>query len=247
MSYQKDWFVFNVHKVKPFIQCSVFHPVSLREHLPNKTKQKMLTNLILRGAIIKCSVSIVAPRTVGNHWQNWMQCKFRFKSCSYELKLLYLSVDNSFWVKLTTLTKVDYNEDLKTFNGVFWMAICISTHKKSDLSQSKTSVTILKFCFLFTTSKVVSSLHWIIFLSFCSFSYNRVYFNWSRLSVSDVIVSQKGFNGDKKLHFFAPNECALRYWASMGLKMNQRKYTPLYKKDINKIKISQWRLLILLQ
>ena len=30
---------------------------------------------------------------------------------------------------------------------------------------------------------------------------------------------------------FAQNECALRYWVSVRLKMNPRKYTPLYEKD----------------
>ena len=34
------------------------------------------------------------------------------------------------------------------------------------------------------------------------------------------------------------NECALWYWASVWLKMNQRKFTPLYEKDKNKIKRS---------
>ena len=29
-----------------------------------------------------------------------------------------------------------------------------------------------------------------------------MYYNWVKLSVSDVIVSQKGTNGDRKLHFF---------------------------------------------
>ena len=31
---------------------------------------------------------------------------------------------------------------------------------------------------------------------------------------------------------FAQNECALRFWASVQLKMKQRKYTPLYIKNI---------------
>ena len=48
----------------------------------------------------------------------------------------------------------------------------------------------------------LSSLHWIISLSFCSFSYKGLCFVKLKLSVSDVIVSQKGSNGDRKLHFF---------------------------------------------
>ena len=41
----------------------------------------------------------------------------------------------------------------------------------------------------------------------------------------------------------AQNECALRYWASMQLKMNRRKHTPLYKKTKNNPNLIQWRLL----
>ena len=48
----------------------------------------------------------------------------------------------------------------------------------------------------------LSSLHWIISLSFCSFLYNGVCFVLLKLSVSGVIASQKGSNGDRKLQFF---------------------------------------------
>ena len=48
---------------------------------------------------------------------------------------------------------------------------------------------------------VQSSLHWTFPLSFCSFLYNGVYFDRLKLSVSDIIVSQKGSNGDGKLQF----------------------------------------------
>ena len=48
----------------------------------------------------------------------------------------------------------------------------------------------------------ISSVHWIISLSLCSISYNGVCFKRLKLSVSDAIVSQKGSNGDGKLHFF---------------------------------------------
>ena len=47
-----------------------------------------------------------------------------------------------------------------------------------------------------------SSLHCNVSPSFCSFLYNGVYFDGLKLSVSDVIVSQKGPNGDGKLRFF---------------------------------------------
>ena len=88
-----------------------------------------------------------------------------------------------------------------------------------------------------------SSLHCNISLSFCSLSYNGVCYNLLKLSVSDVIVSQKGSNifinvcvryegtkGRVKT-LFAQNECALWYWASVRWKMNWRKYTPFYEKD----------------
>ena len=47
-----------------------------------------------------------------------------------------------------------------------------------------------------------SSLYCIISFSFCSFSYNGVCYDGFKRSVSDVIVSQKGSNGDRKLQFF---------------------------------------------
>ena len=41
---------------------------------------------------------------------------------------------------------------------------------------------------------------------------------------------------DKKLLLalqnFAQNECTLGYWPRVQLKMNRRKYSPLYEKDI---------------
>ena len=51
-------------------------------------------------------------------------------------------------------------------------------------------------------------LHWDtvvsikISLSVCSFSYNGVYYDQVKLSVSDIIVSLKGSNGDRKLLLF---------------------------------------------
>ena len=72
-----------------------------------------------------------------------------------------------------------------------------------------------------------SSLHCNISLSFCSFSYNEVYFDGIKLSVNDVIDSQKGSNGNGKLKFngrdynFTCTLCAkLRLWAKMLLKMS---------------------------
>ena len=44
----------------------------------------------------------------------------------------------------------------------------------------------------------VSSLHWLILLSFCSFLYNGVWYKVFKLSENDVIVSLKGSNGEWK-------------------------------------------------
>ena len=49
----------------------------------------------------------------------------------------------------------------------------------------------------------MSSLHWSFSLSFCSFSYHLVQF---KLAVNDVIVSQKGSNGDGKLYVLETKE-----------------------------------------
>ena len=49
---------------------------------------------------------------------------------------------------------------------------------------------------------VASSLHRGISLSFYLFLYNGVCFDELKLSVYNVIFSQKGSNGDKKLQFF---------------------------------------------
>ena len=42
----------------------------------------------------------------------------------------------------------------------------------------------------------LSSTHWIVLLTNGSFLYNGVYYNRLKLSIYDVIVSQKGFNGE---------------------------------------------------
>ena len=44
----------------------------------------------------------------------------------------------------------------------------------------------------------LSSLYWNIYLSFCSVLYNGVCYNVLKLSADDVIVSQKGSNGERK-------------------------------------------------
>ena len=46
-----------------------------------------------------------------------------------------------------------------------------------------------------------SCLHCNIYLSFCSFSYNKLCLYQLKLSVNGFLVSQKGSNGDGKLKF----------------------------------------------
>ena len=75
----------------------------------------------------------------------------------------------------------------------------------------------------------LSSLHCIISLSFCSFSYNGVCYDKLKLSVDDIIVSQKGSNGDRKLH---------------GTLNEPREIHSILQKEYRiKTKIVQWRLL----
>ena len=69
-------------------------------------------------------------------------------------------------------------------------------------------------CFLLNQQFLpISSLHWIISLSFCLFSYNGVCQVVLKLSITDVIVSQKGSNGDGKLHFFGRDYILLALFA----------------------------------
>ena len=67
-----------------------------------------------------------------------------------------------------------------------------------------------------------SSLHCNFSLSFCSFSYNGVHFDGLKLSVNDVIVSQKESNGNGKLQFFGrdynfthPHCAKIHLWAKI--------------------------------
>ena len=78
-----------------------------------------------------------------------------------------------------------------------------------------------------------SSLHWNISLSFCSFSYNGVCYDVSKLSVCDVIVSQKGSNGNRKLQLlgwvynFTRSQCAkIHLWAKILLSKHAMKNEP---------------------
>ena len=80
---------------------------------------------------------------------------------------------------------------------VYWRALLPRTVQTS-IPYPKTILTLGKF----DNWKVLSSLHWSFSLSFCSFLYNGVCFVGLRLSVNDVIVSQKSSNGDGKLQFY---------------------------------------------
>ena len=93
----------------------------------------------------------------------------------------------------------------------------------------------------------MSSLHCNISLSFCLFFYNGVCFEGLKLSVDDTIISQKRFQGDRKLHFFGhnnivQNENALWYWPSKQLKNNQLNMLHYMKRIQNITKIVECRL-----
>ena len=56
------------------------------------------------------------------------------------------------------------------------------------------------------------SLHWIISLSFSSFWYNGVCYSWFKLSVNDIIVSQKKFHYEKLQFFGRDSKVKERYF-----------------------------------
>ena len=80
-------------------------------------------------------------------------------------------------------------------------------------------------------SMLHSSLHCNISLSFCAFLYNGVCFDQSKLSVSGIIVSQKGSNGDRKLQFLG--------W---DYKENEGNALHCTKRTQNKTNLVRWRL-----
>ena len=93
-----------------------------------------------------------------------------------------------------------------------------------------------------TLLQVASNLHCNISDSFCSFSYSGVCFVQLKLSIDDIIIIQKGSNGDLKFklydmdYYFTCTLCAkLHLWAKI---LNLRKYTPLYEKLYNQTKIA---------
>ena len=53
-------------------------------------------------------------------------------------------------------------------------------------------------CFLLIGSSETVVVSIRLFLTFCSFSYNGVYYDVLKLSVCEVIVTQKGSNGEGK-------------------------------------------------
>ena len=78
-----------------------------------------------------------------------------------------------------------------------------------DISLVYSSIRFQSLCYLLKLTVVIfqnkrcrSSLHCNISLSFCALLYNGVCFFGLKLSISDVIISQKGSNGDRKLQFF---------------------------------------------
>ena len=111
----------------------------------------------------------------------------------------------------------------------YWLAQKTSTTKNLDKTKSKLTWTCNSFLCSVENSKlmfrlvmtdpgstkkeeysnVLSGLHCIFSLSLCLFSYFEVYFNRLKLSVDDIIVSQKGSNGDGKLGFYKRENSAM--------------------------------------
>ena len=107
------------------------------------------------------------------------------------------------WQKYTTFTCLLVRRALQHC----WCGFDHQTHWQSHASHVKTK----KKQDRFTTCFKTSSLHWNFYLSFCLFSCNGICFDGLKLSASDIIVSQKGSNGDRKLHFFGRG---YKYWGS---------------------------------
>ena len=73
-----------------------------------------------------------------------------------------------------------------------WCQIVANTNTDSDFATGNFH-SVVSFC-----NVRKSSIHWLILLSFCSFLYSGVYYDVFKLSAGDVIVSQKGSNGEWK-------------------------------------------------
>ena len=79
---------------------------------------------------------------------------------------------------------------------------------------------------------------YFISLSFCSFSYNGICYNRLKLSVSDIIVSQKGSNEDGKLHFFGTIIDASKNWNLAPQAIKNSSSISMAKKEIKKFVIT---------
>ena len=100
----------------------------------------------------------------------------------------------------------------------------------------------------------LSSLHCNTSLSFCLFSYSGLCFGKLKLSVSDVIVNQKRYNGERKLHFLGWDYQRFKILIKMSacididracdLKRTEGNRLHCTKRAQNKTKIVQWRLLV---
>ena len=98
------------------------------------------------------------------------------------------------------------NQYQQTFN-IFWKVIvsqdmCSNLIFSFKLLDCIVSSLTDNRSYFFRWELNISSLHWIISLSFCSFLYNEVYYDVFKLSVCDFIVTQKRSHWTRKVAFF---------------------------------------------
>ena len=134
----------------------------------------------LAGVSLKMSICFLSPSC----WS----CR-----AAYLMNIMYLDSTNA-----------SINSCLKQANLCLWTIGKPETKKQNKIVR----IQIRKTRNLETFEN--SSLHWLYLLSKSSFLYNGVYWVYLMLSICDVIVSQKRYNGEWKKHFFGRGKNFIR-------------------------------------
>ena len=133
-----------------------------------------------RPAMAKCSLRGALNQLV---WRG--QCLYETMLLGEAIRLLLIKCYDSKMVKLPGCFSIGTSSS--------------SLPTKKKLGKQFDPTSLFKFICVF----VLSSLHWFISLSLLIlFFYNGVCQTLLKLSISDNIISQKGSNGDGKLHCF---------------------------------------------
>ena len=105
-------------------------------------------------------------------------------------------------IEIRKRKRISLKYDAKDVLNIFLFALFFSPSKRVQYENVFIDLlrTILHKQKKHMISSLNSSLHWNSSLSFCLFSYNRVCQTLKKLSVSDVIVSQKDSNGDRSVN-----------------------------------------------